>query len=40
VAIAEVTDDARFTGGSLVRAGRHDLPAWLAEFGVELRLAE
>jgi CYTH domain-containing protein len=34
-AIAEVTDDARFTGGSLVRARRHDLLAWLAEYGIE-----
>jgi len=35
-AIAEVTNDARFTGGSLVRARRHDLLAWLAGCGVEL----
>jgi CYTH domain-containing protein len=35
VAIAEVTDDTRFTGGSLVRARRHDLLAWLAEYGIE-----
>jgi CYTH domain-containing protein len=34
-AIAEVTDDARFTGGNLVRARRHDLLAWLAEYGIE-----
>jgi hypothetical protein len=34
-AIAEVTDDARFTGGNLVRARRHDLPAWLAEYGID-----
>jgi CYTH domain-containing protein len=34
-AIAEVTDDVRFTGGSLVRACRHDLLAWLAEYGIE-----
>ncbi|MGZ4619310.1 MAG: hypothetical protein ACXV3F_11470, partial [Frankiaceae bacterium] len=39
-AIAEVTDDARFTGGSLVRARRHDLLAWLAEYGIELRQIE
>lgn len=32
--VAEVTDDARFTGGSLVRAGRHELLAWLAEYGL------
>ena len=34
-AIAEVTDDARFTGGTLVRTRRHDLLAWLAEYGIE-----
>jgi CYTH domain-containing protein len=31
-AIAEVTDDARFTGGNLARTSRHDLLAWLSEF--------
>jgi len=36
VAIAEVTDDARFTGGNLVRTRRADLLAWLAEYGIEL----
>lgn len=36
-AIAEVTEDTRFTGGSLVRARRHDLLAWLAEYGIELQ---
>jgi hypothetical protein len=35
-AIAEVTVDARFTGGSLVRTRRHDLLAWLAEYGIKL----
>lgn len=35
IAIAEVTDDTRFTGGSLVRARRQDLLAWLAEYGLE-----
>ena len=39
-AIAEVTDDARFTGGNLVRARRHDLLAWLAEYGIEPQQAE
>ena len=34
-AVAEVTDDPRFTGGSLVRARRQDLLAWLAEYGIE-----
>ena len=38
-AIAEVTDDARFTGGSLVRARRHDLLTWLAGYGIELQQA-
>jgi CYTH domain-containing protein len=36
-AVAEVTDDSRFTGGSLVSAQRHDLLAWLAEYGIELQ---
>ena len=35
--VAEVTDDTRFTGGSLVSARRHDLLAWLAEYGIELQ---
>jgi CYTH domain-containing protein len=34
-AVAEVTDDPRFTGGRLVRARRADLLAWLAEYGIE-----
>jgi CYTH domain-containing protein len=33
--IAEVTGDARFTGGHLVQADRQDLLAWLAEYGIE-----
>jgi CYTH domain-containing protein len=32
--VAEVTDDPRFTGGSLVQAHRHELLTWLAEFGI------
>ncbi|CAM5241856.1 hypothetical protein SALBM311S_03088 [Streptomyces alboniger] len=32
--VAEVTDDARFTGGSLLRASREELLAWLAEYGI------
>jgi len=40
MAIAEVTDDVRFTGGILVRTRRHDLLAWLGEYGIELREAE
>ena len=40
VAIAEVTDDTRFTGGTLVRTRRHDLLAWLAEYGIEPRETE
>ncbi len=39
-AIAEVTNDARFTGGSLVQARRHDLLAWLAEYGIKLLQTE
>jgi CYTH domain-containing protein len=39
-AVAEVTDDSRFTGGSLVGARRHDLLAWLAEYGIELQQTE
>jgi CYTH domain-containing protein len=35
-AVAEVTDDIRFTGGSLVSAQRHQLLAWLAEYGIDL----
>jgi CYTH domain-containing protein len=31
---AEVTDDARFTGGRLVRASRRELSEWLAEYGL------
>ena len=33
--VAEVTDDPRFTGGSLVQATRGDLLAWLAGYGVK-----
>jgi CYTH domain-containing protein len=32
--VAEVTDDARFTGGRLVGASRQDLLQWLAEYGL------
>ncbi|HKA97568.1 MAG TPA: hypothetical protein VKD66_14975 [Streptosporangiaceae bacterium] len=39
-AIAEVTDDARFTGGSLAQTRRRDLLAWLAEYGIELQESE
>jgi CYTH domain-containing protein len=35
-AIAEVTEDARFTGGRLARTARADLVSWLAEFGIGL----
>lgn len=34
LAVAEVTGDARFTGGNLARTRRHDLLTWLAEYGV------
>jgi CYTH domain-containing protein len=37
VAIAEVTDDFRFTGGNLARTRRRALVGWLAEFGIELK---
>jgi CYTH domain-containing protein len=40
LAIAEVTDDPRFTGGKLARTHRRDLIAWLAEFGVDPGPAE
>jgi CYTH domain-containing protein len=39
-AIAEVTEDTRFTGGSLARARRRDLLAWLAEYGIKLQQTE
>ncbi|WP_425246344.1 hypothetical protein [Streptomyces sp. NEAU-NA10] len=32
--VAEVTDDARFTGGRLVRTSRQELRSWLAEYGI------
>jgi CYTH domain-containing protein len=38
--VAEVTDDPRFTGGRLVRARRHELLAWLGDYGIEARQAE
>jgi CYTH domain-containing protein len=31
----EVSDDERFTGGRLVRAARHDVQVWLAEYGIK-----
>jgi CYTH domain-containing protein len=34
-AVAEVTDDSRFTGGSLMRASRQDLLAWLTGYGID-----
>jgi CYTH domain-containing protein len=33
--VAEVTNDTRFTGGTLVHAQRDDLLAWLAEYGIK-----
>lgn len=33
---AEVTDDIRFTGGSLATASREALAGWLAEYGIRL----
>ncbi|MFF0087751.1 hypothetical protein ACFYR1_50320 [Streptomyces canus] len=32
--VAEVTDDARFTGGRLVQTSRQELLGWLAEYGI------
>jgi CYTH domain-containing protein len=32
--VAEVTDDARFAGGSLVRADRPAVASWLTEYGI------
>jgi CYTH domain-containing protein len=32
--VAEVTDDARFTGGRLVQTSRQELLGWLAEYGL------
>ncbi|MFG2077730.1 hypothetical protein [Nonomuraea maritima] len=32
--IAEVTDDARSTGGRLIRTQRHELLEWLTEYGI------
>lgn len=32
--VAEVTDDARFTGGRLVHANRRQLLAWMSDYGI------
>lgn len=32
--VAEVTEDARFTGGRLVQTSRQELLEWLAEYGL------
>lgn len=34
--VREVSDDSRFTGGSLVTVSRQELENWLAEHGVKL----
>lgn len=34
--VREVSDDSRFTGGSLVTVARQELEDWLAEHGVKL----
>lgn len=34
--VCEVSDDSRFTGGSLVTASRQELENWLAEHGITL----
>lgn len=33
--VAEVTNDARFTGGRLAHTNRSELLAWLAEFSIK-----
>ena len=33
---AEITDDPRFTGGSLVHSNRDQLALWLAEYGIRV----
>ncbi|MGW0997973.1 hypothetical protein [Streptomyces sp. NPDC002520] len=38
-AVAEVTDDIRFAGGSLVRARRCELVSRLGEYGIDLPLS-
>ncbi len=38
--VAEVTDDARFTGGALARTRRPELLALLEEYGIEMTQAE
>jgi CYTH domain-containing protein len=38
-AVAEVTGDSRFTGGSLARACRRDVLSWLSEYGINLSQA-
>jgi CYTH domain-containing protein len=39
-AIAEITDDTRFTAGTLAHTRRHDLLAWLGEYGIKLEQTE
>ena len=34
--VREVSDDSRFTGGSLVTVSRQELENWLAEHGIKL----
>lgn len=34
-AIAEVTDDQRFTGGQLATTSREQLTSWLADYGID-----
>lgn len=35
--IHEVSADARFTGGQLVRASRQEIRSWLSEYGITLK---
>ena len=34
--VAEVSDERRFTGGSLATASREDIDKWLAEYGIRM----
>ncbi len=36
-AVAEVSEDDRFTGGQLSRASRADVESWLLEYGIALK---
>ena len=38
--VREVSEDARFTGGRLAHASIREVQNWLAEYGVELSVAQ